>query len=406
MKEWQKGYPLEELIEIQDKTFANFNSKVLNPFLVMKKNRVADALDKDELWLSPLKTAGLHYTKLKVGGKISLFTGYKIPILQKKAGDIVIKRISTSSAEDIDVREVENNHLMAHINTLTSNHNVYLFTSVECLKSQEIADKCLFDKVGKQYNTFADVLDIYYNGKPREELLQHPAEYDTLSKLNPTYALDLMKYISTIQDVLKKLEDDKIIDFTNHYSNYNKKNTWSAISLRGYSPDWRFIEKPDEMNKKWHKENEGKKFFLQDTDLMDYFNHDYSDMGGGNIIYSMLNKIGINTEPYRIRFMKLKGGQGTLGRHTDQVCPDTGVADGKLMRLHFPIFTNPKVKFKCWYSRDYDEVVMKEGECWYLDTRKPHEATNGGKTDRIHLVIDVPASEKIRELFNSEYNKY
>ena len=40
MKEWQKGYPLEELIEIQDKTFGNFNKKVLNPFLVMKKNRV------------------------------------------------------------------------------------------------------------------------------------------------------------------------------------------------------------------------------------------------------------------------------------------------------------------------------------------------------------------------------
>jgi hypothetical protein len=41
---------------------------------------------------------------------------------------------------------------------------------------------------------------------------------------------------------------------------------------------------------------------------------------------------------------------------------------------------------------------MQEGECWYLDTRKPHEAINGGDTDRVHLVIDVPASPQIRKL--------
>lgn len=273
---------------------------------------------------------------------------------------------------------------------------MYLYVVDECLKSHEIAHNCDFELVGRQYNTFADVVSIYYNGEKRKKIKQPHAEYLTLSKMKTK---SLKKYITTIQDILKELEEDNIISFTNHYSNYNKKNTWSAISLRGYSPDWRFIEKPDEMNKKWHKENEGKKFFLQDTELMDYFNHDYSDMGGGNIIYSMLNQIGIDTEPYRIRFMKLRGGEGTLGRHTDQVCSDTGVADGKLMRLHFPIFTNPQVKFKSWYSRNYDEVVMKVGECWYLDTRKPHEARNGGNKDRIHLVIDVPANKKIRKMF-------
>ena len=396
MKEWQKGYDLDKLIEIQDETFKEFNTKVINPFLVMKKNRVADALSKNELWNSELKTAGLHYIKLKAGGKISLFTGYRIPILEKKKGDIIIKRISPSSASEEKDRKKENDELKAHIDKLTKDSDIYLFVSEECLKSNEIATKLNFELVGRQYNTFADVMAIYYYGTIREAIIQPKAEYLTLSKLKHP---SLKKYITTIQDVLKELEEDNIIDFTNHYSNYNKKNTWSAISLRGYSPDWRFIEKPDEMNKKWHKENEGKKFFLQDTELMDYFNHDYSDMGGGNIIYSMLNKIGINTEPYRIRFMKLKSGDGTLGRHTDQVCPDTGVADNKLMRLHFPIFTNPKVKFRCWYARDYDEVVMKEGECWYLDTRKPHEAQNGGDKDRIHLVIDVPANKKIRKMF-------
>jgi hypothetical protein len=396
MKDWQKGYPLEDLVEIQDFSFKNFNKKVLNPFLVMKKNRVAEALDKGELFLTPSKTAGIHYSKLKVGGKISMFTGYRIPILEKKAGDVIIKRISPSSEIQEEGRMYENSHLKAFIDTLTSESNVYMYVVDECLKSHEIADNCNFTIVGKQYNTFADVISIYYKGDRRDKIKQPHGEYLTLSKMKTK---SLNKYIKTIQMVLNRLEKNKIIDFTNHYSNYNNKNTWSAISLRGYSPDWRFIEKPDEMNEKWLKENEDKDFFLQDTDLMDYFNNDNSDMGGGNIIYSMLNQIGVSTEPYRIRFMKLKGGEGTLGRHTDQVCPDTGIADGKLMRLHFPIFTNDKVKFKCWHSRNYDEAVMKQGECWYLDTRKPHEATNGGDDDRIHLVIDVPANKELRKMF-------
>jgi len=393
MKDWQKGYELTKLVEIQDESFKAFNGKVLNPFLKMKKNRVAEALSKKELFCQ--KTSGLHYSKLKVGGKISMYTGYKIPILQKKAEDIIIKRLSPSSGEETEIeREKENKGLVEFISTLCENHNVYLYVIDECLKSHEIAHNCDFKLVGRQYNTFADVISIYYCGDKRKRLKQPEAEYLTLSKLED---VNLMRFISPIQDILTELEDKKIIDFTNHYSNYNKKNTWSAISLRGYSSDWRFIEKPDEMNKKWQKENEDKDFHLQDTNLMKHF--DLEEPLEGNIIYNLLHFIGVKTKIYRIRFMKLRGGEGTLERHTDQVCPDTGVADGKLMRLHFPIFTNPKVKFKCWYSRNYDEVVMKEGECWYLDTRKPHEAKNGGENNRIHLVIDVVANKDTRKMF-------
>ena len=398
MKEWQKGHNLKKLIEIQDYSFKRFNERVLNPFLVMKKHRVADALCKNELFYQP--TSGIHYSKLKSGGKISMYTGYKIPILHKNAGDIIIKRLSPSAlgiTKEYPEGKAENNALIEFIDTLTENHNVYLYVIEECLKSHEIAHNCDFKLVGRQYNTFADVISIYYHGEHRPRIKQPEAEYLTLSKLQHP---SLTKYITPIQTILTNLENEKIIDFTNHYSNYNKKNTWSAISLRGYSPDWRFIEKPDEMNKKWQKENEDKEFFLQDTELMKHFDKGFSNKPRGNHIYDLLKEIGVNTEVYRIRFMKLKGGEGTLGRHTDQVCSDTGVADGKLMRLHFPIFTNPEVKFKSWYSRDYDEVVMKAGECWYLDTRKPHEARNGGESNRIHLVIDVVANEKIRRKFD------
>jgi hypothetical protein len=109
-----------------------------------------------------------------------------------------------------------------------------------------------------------------------------------------------------------------------------------------------------------------------------------------------------NTEIHRVRFMRLKPGGGELERHTDQVDPDIGISDKKLMRIHVPIKTNDKVEFTSWNANGEKTVVnMKEGECWYLDIRKPHTAINNGDSERIHLVIDVEANDFIRDMINA-----
>ena len=41
---------------------------------------------------------------------------------------------------------------------------------------------------------------------------------------------------------------------------------------------------------------------------------------------------------------------------------------------------------------------MAKGECWFLDTRRPHTAINGGDDIRIHLVADVWANDEVRDL--------
>ncbi len=41
---------------------------------------------------------------------------------------------------------------------------------------------------------------------------------------------------------------------------------------------------------------------------------------------------------------------------------------------------------------------MKKGEGWFLDTRRPHTAINGGDDIRIHLVADVWANYEVRRL--------
>jgi hypothetical protein len=79
-----------------------------------------------------------------------------------------------------------------------------------------------------------------------------------------------------------------------------------------------------------------------------------------------------------------------LARHSDITDPDCGTAEGKLLRIHWPIQTSPEVMFDGWLD-DGARVHrhMEQGRAWYLDTRKPHRAVNKGERDRIHLVLDV-----------------
>src|SRR5206468_2956227 len=103
--------------------------------------------------------------------------------------------------------------------------------------------------------------------------------------------------------------------------------------------------------------------------------------------------------PHRIRLMRLAPGGGELRRHADLTDPESGIADGRVARFHFPLTTNPDVVFTSWDARGRrHEANMAAGECWYLDTRKPHAAVNRGATERIHLVVDVEANPAVRAL--------
>jgi hypothetical protein len=74
-----------------------------------------------------------------------------------------------------------------------------------------------------------------------------------------------------------------------------------------------------------------------------------------------------------------------------------------MIRLHIPLKTNDKVIFTSWDNNGNKCVHnMKKGECWFLDTRRPHTAVNGGDDIRIHLVADVWSNEDTRRLLKGE----
>ncbi|MFY0631612.1 MAG: aspartyl/asparaginyl beta-hydroxylase domain-containing protein [Flavobacteriaceae bacterium] len=66
-------------------------------------------------------------------------------------------------------------------------------------------------------------------------------------------------------------------------------------------------------------------------------------------------------------------------------------------RIHIPITTNDQITF----TLNNQELNMQPGECWYTNVNFIHSVFNKGKTDRVHLVIDLERNEWSDELFFS-----
>lgn len=179
-------------------------------------------------------------------------------------------------------------------------------------------------------------------------------------------------------------------DFVTHYSTkYNSFDSWSAFSLRSYGGESNFIMKPTEMTKEWKRRNQGKLLWKLRNTVARKALFEFETL--------------IQAVPgikHRIRIMRLAAG-GSVGRHSDIVDRETGTTEGKTLRIHVPISTNAQVQFTSWDLFGKQQTAhMKEGEVWYVDTRKPHQVDNGGNTDRLHLVMDVLSCPELISLLD------
>lgn len=174
-----------------------------------------------------------------------------------------------------------------------------------------------------------------------------------------------------------------------HYSGYNKRKSWTAFALRGFdAEDPGFIIKPSEMSRKWQAENPSR-LFMASTSTTPAAKHFLETL-------AIVDRLPIQKE--RVRFMRLRAGDGELARHADITDREAGVQDGKVARLHIPIATNPEVRFRSWDARGIPiDEHFPAGSLFYLDTRKPHTVVNNGPTDRIHLVVDCFSDARLRE---------
>jgi hypothetical protein len=372
MKAWQKGYTLEYLEEIVDR-FSDFNEFSCSPFSEMSKNKVAESLEKNHIEILTHAIIESHINR----NRNEITVDGTVVIGIKEDGDRIVTKISGDMIP-----------LSAKLKSYTE--PTWLFIWEEDVKSRNIASSAEFKKIGAKVTSFGEIYGVYFRDMPgffsdveRPHIKIPEYEKYALRKLQIEKSYPIEAALVGIKDKLNTLPE-----FTNHYSNYNDKGSWKALSLRGYRSDSSFITKPIEMNKKWKAENLGSlNWQLEDTPLRAQFPE----------VEVLLDQL--PGKKHRIRFMSLKPEDGELRRHTDLVDPDQGISDGKLARIHFPIVTNDKVEFQNWdWDGNGESINMKVGEAWYLDVRKPHCAVNSGDTLRIHMVVDVESNEKLRKL--------
>lgn len=221
-----------------------------------------------------------------------------------------------------------------------------------------------------------------------------PADIPTLLTLKQGFFVPQCFEIcrQELKDYLKLQQEA----WENHYSIYNDNDSWSAFALKGYkADDPSYIVKPTEMAKKWKASHQ--------EDLEKYTKPELTTAAKHFPETLRLLKLLIPAEFDRIRFMRLAGKGGTLGRHTDITDREAGTSDGKMVRLHVPFFTNESVIVRGWSLQGKkDEQQWGAGNLYYLDQRKPHEVENNDpNAERIHLVFDVVSNEAIRQMLRN-----
>ena len=371
LKDWQQGIALTCLQHIKG-MFLAYKPYAFGRFGVPNEAEIADMIvskEGHELLADDGTTvvAFLHGKIAKRNSVKQLFPERKLTI---QKNDYVIKHLIFPSV-------LPDATLLKWLASLTTADTLWLETHTEDLEKLKQLHRLGFKDVGVQISASSELKTILCRttltiGVPQLKVI----DTATLEELSPTFAATPI-----LQDILKEL-DRYVINggWANHYSSYNIRQSWSAISLKGYSEDPAFIVKPAEMSKKWKEENAS---LLQNAVV------ETSAFLAFPSVHTLLNKLGCETQ--RIRFMRVRAEDGGLSRHADITDKEAGATVGKIARLHIPIQTNPECLFKAW---DLDGTPRSEhlpsGSLWYLDTRKPHAVSNKhGSLDRIHLVVDA-----------------
>lgn len=377
MKEWQKGIPLEPLREIAA-LFKDYDrGMVLGAFGATKERDVANAWAAGDLRLvrdGETVVGALLVKRLRAGSKVVDFTGEVRA--STRAGDLQIRGFACRDGYDED--------LAGALRDLVGGEVAW----IETWNEHPRALGTVLAAFGERARSVA--VKVKASSEQRRVFVVGDRAVSELSDSdNATLSrLDLDLDVEAFADEVEAAS----VGWAEHYSSYNKRKSWWAVSLRGYGGRVGFIEKPDEMSKAWKKKNAEKlEWKIEDTPLR-------AQLPGVEEILSA-----IPGKKHRVRLMRLDGAGGELSRHADITDRTAGTSDGSLMRIHVPLRTSPGVRFQSWTAEgSVLDRHFAPGEVFYLDTRKPHRAINEGDASRIHLVVDVEASEALRSLLVEE----
>lgn len=378
MKDWQKGYEIELLKRLS----AVFNQE-LKPFTfgafgLPRENIVADALHKDQFAYicdkSGKVTAACVFTIAKTQTQHEDFSQTQFATVKK--GDLFIKTIAGPAKAD----------LIDKLIVKSKSFTQWIEIHEENTPAVELVKEFRFKKVLTKVAASSDIKGLYVRGVGEEynNSTLAPEEIPGLKTLRQEVIS-----IAGLNRIMAELaEFEKTKPWEQHYSSYNKRQSWTAFAIRGFDPsDPGFIIKPSEMSKKWKQDNPARMLAeCAPTRAAKAF---------PSIDYLLQD---LKTKTQRVRLMRLANGGGELSRHADITDPEAGTADGKIMRLHIPLKTHSGCTFKSWnLDGSLTEKHLHARGLFYLDTRKPHSVVNKSPEERIHLVIDAFSTPELRE---------
>jgi len=369
MQAWQQGYDLTMLKALKSAIKSDYKKYVFGAFGMPNERDIATAMAKGQVIKTKENDSILIHQHYQAKSRITDFSQSVIPI---QVGTFFIKHLAGPQKEKLlnyYCSELQGKPLMIEIFDED-------LAMIELVKSKG------FTYITTKISASSDLKGIYqkdagvnYKLASGESLHMEQLSANFLSEQELTaIRKELANYTS----------------WADHYSTYNKRQSWSAFTLRGYDrEDPNFIMKPQEMSKKWKEENPERLNAKSEWTLI-------SQRFPSTV--KLVQERFHNSKPDRIRFMRLTKGNGELSRHADITDKEAGIQAGRVVRLHIPIYTNPKVIFQSWSHKGQKQVAnMEVGSLWYLDVRKPHTAVNNGDEDRIHLVMDFYASKELSD---------
>ena len=362
---WAHGFDLDVLQGVCDRFAAVDEGHVLGAFTRVTRPVVADWLAAGELCDVAARPLIVSRRVRRVSD-VRDFTGRvlcRLPV-----GALHVRRVAVDSL-------VEMQHV---VDLLARERRPVLFEGwADNELHHGIALAAQLDRIGSKVRSSSEIIALW--GRGLQCARRDAAELIGMRQLR------LPRF-----DVSAAAAELSAVDeWVDHYSNYNERHTWHAVALRSYGGDSMTIEKPAEMTQHWRREHsDALDEIVQDTPLQ-------QRLPACQAIVDA-----VPGRKQRVRLMRLSAQRGELSRHTDIGDPDSGIADDRVARVHVPLVTSSDVHFNTWELEHgrAQLVQMGEGDAWYLDTRKPHSATNIGVADRVHLVIDVHSSAELRAL--------
>lgn len=378
MKDWQRGRPLEELKRLSA-PFLNYHKPhVYGAFGLIKERDVAAALAESRLiWIAekgqPAKSA-MIFNVLKSPSLHLDFAGRKVPIPRSTLYISALAGDRSSCTRMLEYAERQSAGRAA---------GVY----VEIFEEEPEAKAAVIG-LGYEYLTTkimagSEVKGLYFKSQARPELgPPFPADMATLAILR-------REWLSEADHEAIRAEAAKAADlWAQHYSSYNKRQSWTAIAIRGFFDDPARIEKPAEMSRQWKAEHED-----------ELANKPRWTPAAEAFPRCRIIAESLGCQLDRVRLMRLAAKDGELSRHADITDREAGALPGSIARFHIPIETNEWVEFSAWDARGRTiRRNFPERSLCYLDQRKPHTVSNGGDADRIHLVIDVICNAEISKM--------